>query len=109
MLAPQEMTALPCGSRTSVLQEAFLVAAEHELLLEWVSELGSGTWEQFRRASDWLLDSGRTGQRSRSGLSAASLSVLGHREVDWAGGRWPAAPPVITVLPSAGAHALLAG
>jgi hypothetical protein len=85
------------------------LSAEHELLLEWVSELGSGSWDHFRKANDWLLDSGSGEARPSPGKTAATLSVLGHFEVDWDGGKWAVAPPVITMLPSAGAHAVLVG
>jgi len=38
-----------------------------------------------------------------------SLSLLGHLEMDWNARSWSAAPPVLTLLPFAGARALLTG
>jgi hypothetical protein len=35
--------------------------------------------------------------------------MLGHIEIDWTAGTWVASAPVLTLLPSAGAHALLTG
>jgi hypothetical protein len=35
--------------------------------------------------------------------------MLGHLEVDWKDGVWAAAPPVLTLLPRAGAHAIVTG
>jgi hypothetical protein len=80
-----------------------------DLLLEWASERGSGSWGQFREAQAWI-ESGRDRKPwETASLVAAQMSALGHIEVDWRSSRWAAAPPVITLLPSAGAHALLTG
>jgi hypothetical protein len=83
----------------------------NDLLLEWVSERASGSWQQFRQAQDWILntDVDERSWRVPPGFSARMLSTLGHIEVDWASARWAAAPPLLTLLPSAGAHALLTG
>lgn len=42
-------------------------------------------------------------------VTAATLSRLSHIEVDWRRSTWAATPPVLTVLPDAGGHALLTG
>ena len=81
----------------------------HDLLLEWVSERGVGSWEQFRRAHDWLFADEEFPRFMTSGFTMGILSTLGHAEIDWKAGRWAAAPPVLTLLPAAGAHALLTG
>ncbi len=79
-----------------------------DLLLEWVSELGEGTWSEFRAAYEWLVGTERPDWQT-AGFAARTLSTLGHLEIDWVEGRWTAAPPVLTILPNAGAHALLTG
>jgi hypothetical protein len=82
----------------------------HDLLLEWASERGEGSWPQFRDAHEWLFeDAAATGWRPTAGWSARTLTTLGHIEIDWQAGVWSASAPVLTLLPSAGAHALLTG
>lgn len=82
----------------------------HDLLLEWASERGDGSWQQFRDAHEWLFEGGTTsGWRPTPGSSARILTTLGHIEVDWEAGIWAVSAPVLTLLPSAGAHALLTG
>jgi hypothetical protein len=82
----------------------------NDLLLEWASERGSGSWQQFRDAQEWILNA-ESGDswRPTPGFSARLLSTLGHIEVDWRGAKWAVAPPLLTLLPAAGAHALLTG
>jgi hypothetical protein len=85
------------------------VSVKKDLLLEWASERGAGTWTQFRDAHAWVeSDSGRAAWETPS-LVARQMSALGHIELDWRQSTWAAAPPVLTLLPSAGAHALLTG
>jgi hypothetical protein len=79
-----------------------------DLLLDWVSERGEGTWQEFRAAYEWLADSSQ-GESRTPGFAMRMLSTLGHVEIDWTAGQWAAAPPVLTILPDAGAHALLTG
>jgi hypothetical protein len=82
----------------------------NDLLLEWASERGSGSWRQFRDAQEWILNAAAEDTwRPTPGFSARMLSTLGHIEVDWKSARWAAAPPLLTLLPAAGAHALLTG
>lgn len=82
-----------------------------DLLLAWASECGSGTWQDFRDAHQWLSAAyPEPGDwQPAAGSSARTLATLAHLEIDWQNGRWAAAPPVLTLLPSAGAHALLTG
>jgi hypothetical protein len=82
----------------------------HELLLNWLSEVGSGDWDEFREAQQWVasLDASLNHPPGPS-YTAHNLSILGHVEFDWIGRRWSCSPPVLTVLPNAGAHALLVG
>jgi hypothetical protein len=80
----------------------------HELLLTWLSERAEGTLKQFRVSHDWLLNRNATGRVSPE-VTAHALSMSGHLEVNWRGGRWCISPPVLTILPDAGAYALLVG
>jgi hypothetical protein len=82
----------------------------YELLLEWASERGRGSWAMFREAHDWLFNAGRLeGERTPPARTANSLATLGHIEIDWINGLWAAAQPALTILPSAGGHGLLTG
>ncbi|HEU5252056.1 MAG TPA: hypothetical protein VFU16_01855 [Solirubrobacterales bacterium] len=80
-----------------------------DLLLEWASERGFGSWAQFREAYAWLERESEMAPWETASLVARQMSALGHIEVDWRRRSWAAAPPVLTLLPSAGAHALLTG
>jgi hypothetical protein len=46
-----------------------------DLLLEWASELGAGTWSEWRRACRRLS--------LEPSLAAHNMSILGHVEFDW--------------------------
>lgn len=59
--------------------------SRHDELLEWSSEIGSGSWGAWRDACDYL----RVGPNS----AAQTLAALGHLEFDWIGNRFAAAPP----------------
>jgi hypothetical protein len=97
------------GAAASASGEDERDVTSKDLLLEWASERGSGSWAQFREAHAWV-EAGRDREPwQTASLVAAQMSALGHVEIDWRSSRWAAAPPVITLLPSAGAHALLTG
>jgi hypothetical protein len=83
----------------------------NDLLLEWASERGAGSWQQLRDAHEWILNAypGNESWRPSAGFSARVLTTLGHIEIDWQHDCWTATPPLLTILPSAGAHALLTG
>ncbi len=81
----------------------------HDLLLEWASERGSGSWQAFREAHEWALPARSRPGWETPGFSIRQMSALGHLEIAWGAGKWAAAPPVLTLLPRAGAHALLTG
>jgi hypothetical protein len=80
-----------------------------DLLLEWVSERGEGSWSAFRAAYDWLQAGEDLEPWETASVIARQMSALGHLEIDWRRSRWAASPPMLTLLPSAGAHALLTG
>ena len=80
----------------------------YEILLEWVSERGTGSWASFRDAHDWVFNAGRhDGKRVKATTTVHAFAMLGHVENDWDGGVWAAAPPTLTILPRGGAHAVL--
>jgi hypothetical protein len=80
-----------------------------DLLLEWMSERGSGRWQHFREAHAWVAAEADREPWETASFTARQMSALGHIEIDWSASSWSAAPPVLTILPSAGAHALLTG
>ena len=82
-----------------------------DLLLEWASERGEGSWQQLRDAHDWIAAAypSSAAWRPTPGFTARRLTTLGHLEIDWQRGIWSVAPPLLTILPAAGAHALLTG
>ena len=87
---------------------------DYDLLLEWVSEKGSGTWGEFKNAWSWI--SGREeGTRAddpagKAWVAASNLAALAHLEISWDhDGRWAVAPAVLTMLPNSGGRALLTG
>jgi hypothetical protein len=83
---------------------------KYELLLRWVSECGAGSWLEFREAHDWLFNSGhQEGRQVRATTTIHAMSMLGHVEIDWDDGRWSVAPTTLTIVPNAGAHAILTG
>jgi hypothetical protein len=70
-------------------------------LLEWASELGSGSWRVWREACDFL--------QVESTLAARSLSALGHLEFDWVGDRFATAPPTAALALHSSGCLLLTG
>jgi hypothetical protein len=86
------------------------MTGQHDLLLDWVSEKGSGTWTEFREAHDWLFrDALKATYGDPAYRTIIGMSTLGQLEIDWGAGRWAAAPTILTVLPHGGANSLLAG
>jgi hypothetical protein len=84
--------------------------SKYELLLRWASECGTGMWLEFRDAQDWLFNIGQHDRRQvRATTTIHAMSMLGHIEIDWDGGRWAVAPSALTILPNAGAHAVHTG
>lgn len=81
-----------------------------ELLLRWVSELGSGSLQDIKQGMWWLAtrycpetESGAPGRWLRDAVS------LGYLDIDWRNRRWCAAPPVLTRMPQARGLAVLTG
>jgi hypothetical protein len=76
-------------------------------LLRWASENASGAWESLRDASAYVLS--RREDRWRPSRLAASLSSLGHLDIDWTNRRWSVAPPRFALSPGMGLCGYLAG
>ena len=76
----------------------------YEQLLHWVAELGDGTLSGFSEAHAWATD-----ERVPAHRTLRAMAALGQVEVDWAGGRWGAVDPTITLLPDAGGYGLVVG
>jgi hypothetical protein len=76
-------------------------------LLRWVSEVGSGTWEQLRKTSKYLME--RHGLNLSASALGSNLSKLGHLEIDWENSRWAVVKPTLNVMPGMGLIAVLTG
>jgi hypothetical protein len=74
----------------------------YDLLLEWASERGQGSWRQWRDACAAL------GIDEPSG-AARRLSALGHVEFDWVDNRFACAPPTAILTLRASGCLLLTG
>ncbi len=81
-----------------------------DLLLTWMSEIGSGTVADFHDRAAWLArtDGLALGEGApRWWLRDAA--ALGHCEVDWTHGKWSVTQPVLAQLPQADGLAVLCG
>src|SRR4051794_15379657 len=74
---------------------------QYDALLWWASELGSGSWQQFKDACAHLGLAAVTALRT--------LGVLGHLEIAWGAGRWAAAPTTLTTIPTLPGRLLVCG
>lgn len=81
-----------------------------DLLLRWMSELGTGALPDVKQGIWWLAgarcpdaEPGASGRWLRDAVSLAYL------DIDWRNRRWCAAPPVLTRLPQARGLAVLTG
>ncbi|MES9537537.1 hypothetical protein [Actinomadura sp. NPDC000600] len=81
-----------------------------DLLLTWMSEVGSGDVRDLRQRVAWAARArDRSPKRYESGRWLRDISALGHAEIDWQRGNWTIAPAVAPLLPAAGGTAVLAG
>lgn len=81
-----------------------------DLLLTWMSEVGSGDVRDLRQRVAWAARAAdRSPKPYETGRWLRDISALGHAEVEWDGGSWAIAPAVATLLPTAGGTAVLAG
>lgn len=73
----------------------------YETLLAYASELGSGTWSEWKDAAATLsLDAGE---------AARVTSGLGHVEFDWLEGRFACAPTALVQIPGLDGYLVLSG
>ena len=81
-----------------------------DLLLTWMSEVGSGDVRDLRQRVAWAARAAdRSPKPYETGRWLRDISALGHAEVDWHGGTWAIAPAVAALLPATGGTAVLAG
>lgn len=81
-----------------------------DILLRWMSEVGSGTTTDLRNRIDWISRTVNLSLPPRaSGRWLRDMSSLGHCEVDWDRGHWSIAPAALVRLPGADGLAVLAG
>jgi hypothetical protein len=73
----------------------------YDTLLEWASEVGSGTWASWRETCAYL----QIGPSS----AARKLGALGHVEFDWLGDRFAVAPPTAVLTLHSSGCLLLTG
>lgn len=79
------------------------------LLAQWIGEAGSGSWGSFREAYLWSASAVPDDGKEPPHRVALRMAGLAYMEIDWDDGKWCAAEPCLTLLPSAGGSGLLAG
>ena len=81
-----------------------------ELLLTWMSEVGSGDIRDVRQRIAWAARvADRTTKPYETGRWLRDISALGHAEIDWTNGIWSVAPAAAALLPECGGTAVLTG
>jgi hypothetical protein len=73
----------------------------HDTLLEWASEVGSGSWSSWKAACEAL----RVGPTT----AAQNLSALGHVEFDWIADRFACAPTSAVLIPRSSGCVIITG
>jgi hypothetical protein len=100
------MGGLRCGCQWHARWEA---RVNHDRLLAYLSEKGSGTWPELKEAWEWIAES-TDDPGGRAWIAARDLASLGHIEITWGDdGGWCAAPVVVTMIPRSGGRALVTG
>src|SRR4051794_8371439 len=79
----------------------------YEQLLHWMSEIGTGSFDQFDQSHSWATRGNTIWRSATSALR--ELAALAHVEINWETRRWGAVPPCITLLPDAAGHGLVVG
>jgi hypothetical protein len=83
--------------------------SDHDLLLAYLSEKGSGSWTGLKGAWEWVTEP-TDDPGDQAWLVARDLAALGHIELSWGEtAMWCAAPPLLTMLPRSGGRALVTG
>lgn len=87
-----------------------MIESVGDILLRWMSEVGSGTIADLRNRIDWISRTVDLTLLPRaSGRWLRDMSSLGHCEVDWNSGHWYVAPTALVRLPGADGLAVLTG
>ncbi|KZL51180.1 hypothetical protein A2T98_03650 [Nodularia spumigena CENA596] len=95
---PFELTPLQCIHHTDWVQPS----EESHRLLYWLSTLGSGTWETFRKSCHTL-------QLEEPKRILRRLRLLGHLETSANGSKWSIAPTTIVKIESEKPEFILCG
>lgn len=81
-----------------------------DILLRWMSEVGSGTITDLRSRIEWMSRTEDLDLPGRaSGRWLRDVTSLGHCELDWKSGHWSIAPPAFVRIPRGDGLAVLAG
>jgi hypothetical protein len=81
----------------------------YDLLLTYLSEKGSGSWQELKSGWQWICDNADD-PSGRAWVVARDLEALGHIEVAWNQGLvWCAAPPLLTMIPRSGGRVFVTG
>lgn len=78
-------------------------------ILTWCSEYGSGTYEAFRIAYEWLANYLAITKSLDWRIAMNNLEILGHIELDRKRRFWGVAPAVLATNVAGGGYAFLAG
>lgn len=81
-----------------------------DVLLRWVSELGSGSVAELRNGIGWYAGShGLPDSRSAIWKWVNAMGALGHLDVAWRSGTWSCSPPAVTRIPYSDGLAAVTG
>jgi hypothetical protein len=81
-----------------------------DVLLRWVSELGSGSVTELRNGIGWYAGShGLPDGRSAIWKWVNAMGALGHLDVAWRSSTWSSSPPVVTRIPYSDGLAAVTG
>ena len=84
-------------------------ADKYDVMLTYLSEKGSGTFADLKRAWRWLAGIEK-GESDGAWIVARDLASLGHIEMSWGDEmRWCAAPPFVTMVPRSGGRVFVTG
>jgi hypothetical protein len=75
--------------------------SSQDILLEWASEVGAGSWSKWRAACETL--------GLNPTAAARNLSALGHIEFDWTADRFACAPTSAVLIPRSSGCIIITG
>jgi len=101
---PFDITIVTSKSKNHILASENIKAyvQRYEYLLYWLSTLGTGTWETFRRTCNTL-------QLEESNRILRRFRLLGHLETCANGSKWSSAPTTIVQIESEQSEFILCG